>query len=339
MSSLSQPKRRIRRPQWLLLFLLPVCGVFYLWLAQNTWEIPTSEIVSIAMHSTLRANYDADAPSDKIPGFRWGIIADTIHDDQPPQVDVEARMATLNAELQTPVASVTSIVTIVGSDTATATDTPMASMTPSVTETTATDTRSATITNTPTATVTVTNPPTDTSTPTATLTAIATNTLTLTPLATSTDTPTATATALTPLTSTPTATNTPTSTATPTVTATLTATPTDTPTATASATLTSTPTNTPMLTATVSSNLRDQINNLIAYVHSLSLAGGTENSLIIKLDAATQSLDNNDNGGTINNLQAFMNEVEAQRDKEITSPQADSLIAAAQAIVDQINAG
>lgn len=58
---------------------------------------------------------------------------------------------------------------------------------------------------------------------------------------------------------------------------------------------------------------------------SLSLPQGLTQSLLAKLEAAQRALDAGQNEVAVNNLQAFINEVEAQRGKVLTNEQADNL--------------
>lgn len=78
------------------------------------------------------------------------------------------------------------------------------------------------------------------------------------------------------------------------------------------------------------------IQNLIDTVENLNLQHGIENSLVAKLNAAILEIQDNNNAEAINSLQAFINEVNAQRGKKITGSEADILIAAAQAIISQL---
>ena len=81
----------------------------------------------------------------------------------------------------------------------------------------------------------------------------------------------------------------------------------------------------------------DFVDYLAEAVEALDLPKGTANSLQAKLDAAKKKLTdaNDDNDvAAINTLGAFINEVEAQRDKKIPEADADALIALAQAIID-----
>lgn len=81
----------------------------------------------------------------------------------------------------------------------------------------------------------------------------------------------------------------------------------------------------------------EAIQDLCDLVESYDLDHGINNSLITKLNAAIQILEdgNEDNDvAAINNLEAFINAVEAQRGKNITNEQAELLINAAQRIID-----
>ena len=72
----------------------------------------------------------------------------------------------------------------------------------------------------------------------------------------------------------------------------------------------------------------------------LELQKGIENSLLAKLDTAIQLLeDDNENNDTaaINLLEAFINTVQAQYDKKIPEANADTLIEAAQEIIDLLS--
>ncbi len=76
--------------------------------------------------------------------------------------------------------------------------------------------------------------------------------------------------------------------------------------------------------------------DLVLKVASFNLQQGIENSLDAKLSAAWDALNDineNNDASAVNKLEAFINEVEAQRDKKIEGWQADALIAAAQKII------
>ncbi len=72
----------------------------------------------------------------------------------------------------------------------------------------------------------------------------------------------------------------------------------------------------------------------------LDLQPGIENSLLAKLDTALQKLEDdneNNDAAAVNLLEAFINTVEAHRDKKIPEADADALIAAAQEIIDLLS--
>jgi len=84
----------------------------------------------------------------------------------------------------------------------------------------------------------------------------------------------------------------------------------------------------------------DLILDLATLVGRFNLQQGIDNSLDVKLDSALKALDDvnqNNDSAAVNKLEAFINEVEAQRDNKITSDQANQLIAGAQAIVDLLS--
>ncbi len=85
------------------------------------------------------------------------------------------------------------------------------------------------------------------------------------------------------------------------------------------------------------SSPQDDILALIAIVESL-FDGGLENSLTAKLTNAIKSLEMGNTATAINQLQSFINQVQAQRGKAISESDADMLIAQAQAIIDALNA-
>ena len=78
------------------------------------------------------------------------------------------------------------------------------------------------------------------------------------------------------------------------------------------------------------------IEYLINSVNAINLQHGIENSLDVKLEAATNALLDTtakNDVAAINSLQAFINAVEAQRGHKITDTEADELIAATQEII------
>ncbi len=71
----------------------------------------------------------------------------------------------------------------------------------------------------------------------------------------------------------------------------------------------------------------EQITDLIALVQSLALSPGTENSLLVKLQAAQAALSRGNINATCGNLKLFIHEVSAQAAKQqITEAQANLLI-------------
>lgn len=78
--------------------------------------------------------------------------------------------------------------------------------------------------------------------------------------------------------------------------------------------------------------------NLISEIHNSSLSKGVENGLKAKLIAAIDALNRGKTKTAINLLNAFINQVNAQRGKTITNAQADSWIAEALKLIDSIKA-
>jgi hypothetical protein len=81
----------------------------------------------------------------------------------------------------------------------------------------------------------------------------------------------------------------------------------------------------------------DQV--LINYIQNLEIISGLKNSLAAKIENALTSLNDGHCETAINQLNAFINQVEAQRGKKLTDEEADNLISYAQAIIDAINDG
>jgi len=82
------------------------------------------------------------------------------------------------------------------------------------------------------------------------------------------------------------------------------------------------------------------LQELIETVAEMNLPNGIGRSLHAKLEGALKALADgkaNNDVSAINRLNAFINEVEAQRDKKITEEQATALVGKAQAIVDLLN--
>jgi len=69
------------------------------------------------------------------------------------------------------------------------------------------------------------------------------------------------------------------------------------------------------------------------YVANGDITGNAENGLLAKLDGIQDKVTRGDTTPAANQLEAFINEVEAQRGKKITVAAANDLIAKAQAII------
>ena len=78
---------------------------------------------------------------------------------------------------------------------------------------------------------------------------------------------------------------------------------------------------------------------LISLVDGLDLPAGTENALISKLEAAIKALEKGKDKTAVNQINAFINYVQAQSGKKIDAADADDLIAAAEAITAAIQGG
>ena len=82
----------------------------------------------------------------------------------------------------------------------------------------------------------------------------------------------------------------------------------------------------------------DLLAALIEDVTGLNLPGGIENSLLVKLEGALRKLEDGNDVAAMNNLNAFIKEVEAQTGKKIPLDVADSLIDAAETIIALLSA-
>jgi hypothetical protein len=69
----------------------------------------------------------------------------------------------------------------------------------------------------------------------------------------------------------------------------------------------------------------EQIRNLITWTQSQRVQAGTSHSLIVKLQGAALALDRGNIRAARGHLDAFLNEVNAQKGKKLTIAQADSL--------------
>jgi len=94
-------------------------------------------------------------------------------------------------------------------------------------------------------------------------------------------------------------------------------------------------TDTDALTVTVLTPI-EAVDVLISVKESMGLEHGIETSLDAKLDAAEKSLINGNEATAMNQLEAFINEVEAQRGMKITEEQAHILVALAEWIIANI---
>lgn len=81
----------------------------------------------------------------------------------------------------------------------------------------------------------------------------------------------------------------------------------------------------------------EALEELIQTVESYNLDAGIETSLKSKLQAAHRLSEKENQNAAIGQLTAFINEVEALRDKKLASDQADQLVEEAQRIIDLIN--
>jgi uncharacterized delta-60 repeat protein len=75
---------------------------------------------------------------------------------------------------------------------------------------------------------------------------------------------------------------------------------------------------------------------LITSVESMELASGTENSLTSKLDNAVKSIENDNDGAAVNQLESFQNQAEALEGNKLTTEEADALSGAVQSIINTI---
>ena len=78
------------------------------------------------------------------------------------------------------------------------------------------------------------------------------------------------------------------------------------------------------------------IEEIIEDIAEMDLPKGLETSLQSKLENALDALNNNQTDAAINKINAFINQVEAQRGNKLTEVQADYLVTAAQAIIGSL---
>lgn len=81
---------------------------------------------------------------------------------------------------------------------------------------------------------------------------------------------------------------------------------------------------------------RPAVQELVTDVETLGIPHGIENGLLAKLQAALRAIDEGRDGAAINQLEAFIHQVEAKRGSQFTDAEADALIATAQAILDDL---
>lgn len=82
----------------------------------------------------------------------------------------------------------------------------------------------------------------------------------------------------------------------------------------------------------------EAIEGLIVMVENLNLPNGLENSLTKKLENALEKLESNNENAAINQLNAFINHVEAQSGKKIDEDDAEELVTLTENIVTMIEA-
>ena len=78
------------------------------------------------------------------------------------------------------------------------------------------------------------------------------------------------------------------------------------------------------------------ISGLIRLKDSMNLPNGITNSLDAKLNAALDSVNRGNDNAAVNQLNAFINEVNAQTGNKITEAQSQLLITDAQAIINAL---
>ena len=86
-------------------------------------------------------------------------------------------------------------------------------------------------------------------------------------------------------------------------------------------------------------SITNAILDLVSMVENMNIQAGISNSLDAKLDSALNALDdvnNNNDVAALNSMSAFINAVIAQRGKQITIADANSLLAAADNVITQL---
>ena len=84
-------------------------------------------------------------------------------------------------------------------------------------------------------------------------------------------------------------------------------------------------------------NFSKFFNQLKKEIEDLNLPKGFENSMVSKLENALKSLQKGNYKTAINQLNALINEIEAQRSKKFPEEQAIELIAAVEKIIEYIS--
>lgn len=82
---------------------------------------------------------------------------------------------------------------------------------------------------------------------------------------------------------------------------------------------------------------QEAIEDIVKDIEEMDLPEGLENSLLSKLENAIKSLEKGNDNAAISQIEAFINQVEAQRGKKLTDELADALIASAQNIVNALS--
>ena len=78
------------------------------------------------------------------------------------------------------------------------------------------------------------------------------------------------------------------------------------------------------------------LNALVELITGLDLPQGIESSLIAKVNRALQLLEAGNEAAAINVLEAFILELEGQKGNQVSVNDADTLIDAAQAVIDRL---
>jgi parallel beta-helix repeat protein len=82
----------------------------------------------------------------------------------------------------------------------------------------------------------------------------------------------------------------------------------------------------------------DSVDEFLGYIDAMGLTNGVRESLVSKLGDVLDSLEEEEYKSASNQLEAFINQVEAQRGKKLTDDQADQLVESAEIIIYIISA-